>query len=83
MHWSFQKAKGHWVVEKLYEQTTQKFMFDIMKEVHTVRLQAFHKLEPSCITEYSTPTLPRNIASEEAPNKEEAVRTHVSRMHTK
>ena len=76
----FPKAKGHWVVKKLYKCTTHKFMFDLMDEVHKVRITKAQKETPQCMEEYETPKIPRNIAREERPDKAKAIQAHASRM---
>ena len=55
-------------------------MFDLMDEVHKVRITKAQKETPQCMEEYETPKIPRNIAREERPDKAKAIQAHASRM---
>ena len=66
----FPKAKGEWVVKKVYKKTDMAIFIALMHDVHDVKVSLSHGEAVECISNYTVPQdIPKNIATKEAPKK--------------
>ena len=77
----FPKAKGEWVVKKVYKKTDMAILIALMHDVHDVKVSLSHGEAVECISNYTVPKdIPKNIATKEAPKKKDAVAEHQTRL---
>ena len=68
------KAKGEWVVKKLYGQKSTKFLYDLMHAMQDAKQCMLAGEQPECVKEYDIPAdIPPNIAKKPASPKEQAI----------
>ena len=77
----FPKAKGRWVVKKCYDETSAEILKDLMNNIHEAKMEMLQRRVPTCVREYTVPDdIPKNIASIEVPDKQQAIAQHMSRL---
>lgn len=76
----FTKSAKHWVAKRIHEPTSYAFLTDLLRDVHEAVLSQRAGTVPACVVKCSVPVLTKNIATTEAPAKEDLVTHHMSRM---
>lgn len=76
----FTKSSKHWVAKRINEPSSYDFLKDVLQSVHEAVMEVRRGGMPPAMVAYNVPELPKNIATLDAPVKEDLVEQHMSRM---
>ena len=80
----YPKAKHQWVAKKIYAKTSTTFFHGLMQDVLAVKMtmSLLPVVQPECIANYPgvPDDIPKNIASQPPPDKDELIAAQISRF---
>ena len=76
----FTRHNKKWTAKKMYKDKEEDFLHSLMSDVLKAKHELLAGIEPQCVTTFTLPELPRNIAGTERPTKDDVVAAHRSRM---